>query len=84
MGRSLGLFLGLMLPLLPASFAGVEIGEFELPEVIPLSRDALREPRELVKSDPGLMRAVRRLSESEAKRFPTWQTLLNAAVRRAD
>jgi len=63
MGRSFGLFLGLMLPLLPASFAGVEIGEFELPEVIPLSRDALRELRELAKSDPEAAAVAQEIAE---------------------
>ena len=31
--------------------------------------------------DPGLMRVVRHLTKTEAKRFPTWQTLVNAARR---
>jgi len=31
--------------------------------------------------DPDLMRVVRHLTETEAERFPTWQTLMNAAVR---
>ena len=31
--------------------------------------------------DPSLMNLVRDLSEGEAQRFPTWQTLLNAAAR---
>ena len=31
--------------------------------------------------DPSLMEIVRDLSDSEAERFPTWQTLVNAAAR---
>ena len=31
--------------------------------------------------DPDLMDVVRHLAEGDANRFPTWQTLLNAAVR---
>lgn len=31
--------------------------------------------------DPSLLRVVRHLTDSEAKRFPTWQTLINEAAR---
>lgn len=31
--------------------------------------------------DPSLVKVVRHLSESEAQRFPTWQTLMNASIR---
>jgi len=31
--------------------------------------------------DPQLMKVVHHLSDSEAERFPTWQTLVNAAAR---
>jgi hypothetical protein len=33
--------------------------------------------------DPELMKAVHHLADSDAERFPTWQTLLNAAARRS-
>ena len=32
--------------------------------------------------EPNLMRVVLHLSEGDAKRFPSWQTLINAAVRK--
>ena len=34
--------------------------------------------------DPELMAVVRHLDEGDADRFPTWQTLLNAAVQLQD
>ncbi len=44
---------------------------------------ALRVMEEASFFDPPLIKAVHHLHDSDAKRFPTWQTLVNAAAHRA-
>ncbi len=46
-------------------------------------QSALRLMEEASVFDPDLFRVVRHLTGSEAERFPTWQTLINAAARPA-
>ena len=46
-------------------------------------RDALELMEEASYFDPRLMRAVHHLTGSTAKRFPTWQALVNEAARAA-
>lgn len=46
-------------------------------------KDALRVMEEASFFDPSLMKVVHHLHDGDAGRFPTWQTLVNAAAHRA-